>query len=101
MWPDHQAVNAKPCRREKGGSPCSLKICGCAPPLKRPVGDQLQLRNARATWPARPAMSCRDPTDDACAVARHAEHVEGHGSSHSTHASDAGGLFVAAIREAV
>ena len=26
-------------------------------------------------------MSCRDPTDDACAVARHAEHVEGRGGS--------------------
>ena len=25
-------------------------------------------------------MSCRDPSDDACAVARHAEHVEGRGS---------------------
>ena len=24
-------------------------------------------------------MSCRDPSDDACAVARHAEHVEGRG----------------------
>ena len=48
-------------------------------PPPSPAGDQLQLRNARATWPARPAMSCRDPTDDACAVARHAEHVEGRG----------------------
>ena len=26
-------------------------------------------------------MSCRDPSDDACALARHAEHVEGRGSS--------------------
>ena len=80
MWSDHQCLGGNgPCRREKGGSPAFLKSCVCAPPLKRPVGDQLQLRNARATWPARPAMSCRDPTDDACAVARHAEHVEGRG----------------------
>ena len=26
-------------------------------------------------------MSCRDPSDDTCAVARHAEHVEGRGGS--------------------
>ena len=26
-------------------------------------------------------MSCCDPTDDACAVARHAKHVEGRGGS--------------------
>ena len=82
MWSDHQSAGRRsPCRREKGGSPAFLKSCVCAPPLKRPVGDQLQLRNARATWPPRPSMSCRDPSDDACAVARHAEHVEGRGSS--------------------
>ena len=28
-----------------------------------------------------PSMSCCDPTDDACAVARHAKHVEGRGGS--------------------
>ena len=35
MWSDHQGLGGNgPCRREKGGSPCSLKSCGCAPPLK-------------------------------------------------------------------
>ena len=80
MWSDHQAVNANgPCRREKGGSPAFLKSCVCAPPLKRPVGDQLQLRNARATWPARPVVGARHHRRGMCAVARHAKHVGGRG----------------------
>ena len=80
MWSDHQCLGGNgPCRREKGGSPAFLKSCVCAPPLKRPVGDQLQLRNARATWPARPAVRARHPRRGRCAVARHAKHVGSRG----------------------
>ena len=79
-WSNHQGLGGNgPCRREKGGSPAFLKSCGCAPPLKWPVGDQLQLRNARATWSARPVVGARHHRRSMCAVARHAKHVGGRG----------------------
>ena len=72
----------RPSRRDNGGLPAFLASCVCVRRRRRCAMTRLKpaapLRNARATWPAGPAMSCRHPNDDDhCAVARHAEHVGG------------------------